>query len=91
MSRNPERYRHSAFLFQSLCFHPSTRQAVQICFVVQGPILAGTLGTVTKNTPLRNLGIRSEIIGLTLCLLCGECIIFIVLRSLLFVKLCGSK
>ncbi|XP_076441357.1 uncharacterized protein LOC143280550 [Babylonia areolata] len=38
---------------------------------LMGPILAGTFGTVIKNNALRNLGIRSELIGLGICLICG--------------------
>lgn len=38
---------------------------------LMGPILAGTFGITIRNSPLRNLGIRSECIGLTLCIICG--------------------
>ncbi|KAL8577106.1 hypothetical protein ACOMHN_049795 [Nucella lapillus] len=38
---------------------------------LMGPILAGTFGTVIKNNALRNLGIRSELLGLGICLICG--------------------
>ncbi|XP_014773846.1 uncharacterized protein LOC106871741 [Octopus bimaculoides] len=38
---------------------------------LMGPILAGTFGTVIQNYSLRNLGLRSESIGLALCIICG--------------------
>ena len=42
--------------------------------VFQGPILAGTFGHVIKKYELRNLGIKSEIKGLFLCVLFGKSI-----------------
>lgn len=38
---------------------------------LMGPILAGTFGITIENSSLRNLGIRSECIGLCMCLICG--------------------
>ncbi|XP_029639979.1 uncharacterized protein LOC115215006 [Octopus sinensis] len=38
---------------------------------LMGPILAGTFGIVIQNYSLRNLGLRSESIGLALCIICG--------------------
>ncbi|XP_023222454.1 uncharacterized protein LOC111623946 [Centruroides sculpturatus] len=38
---------------------------------LMGPILAGTFGTVIQDGPLRNLGIKTEILGLLLCILFG--------------------
>lgn len=38
---------------------------------LMGPILAGTFGAVIQDKPLRNLGIKTEIVGLVLCLLFG--------------------
>ncbi|KAL5016539.1 hypothetical protein ScPMuIL_006128 [Solemya velum] len=38
---------------------------------LMGPILAGTFGAVIGNSSLRNLGIKSELIGLGLCVLNG--------------------
>ncbi|XP_070194651.1 uncharacterized protein [Littorina saxatilis] len=38
---------------------------------LMGPILAGTFGIVIKNSTLRNIGVRSELYGLALCLICG--------------------
>ncbi|CAI9727184.1 Hypothetical predicted protein [Octopus vulgaris] len=39
---------------------------------LMGPILAGTFGIVIQNYSLRNLGLRSESIGLALCIICGQ-------------------
>ncbi|XP_070555654.1 uncharacterized protein [Ptychodera flava] len=38
---------------------------------LMGPILAGTFGTVIAHNKLRNLGIKTELIGLVLCIACG--------------------
>ncbi|XP_067124254.1 uncharacterized protein [Centruroides vittatus] len=38
---------------------------------LMGPILAGTFGAVIQDKSLRNLGIKTEIVGLVLCLLFG--------------------
>ncbi|XP_077990865.1 uncharacterized protein LOC144445193 [Glandiceps talaboti] len=38
---------------------------------LMGPILAGTFGTVIAHVKLRNLGMKTEIIGLLLCIICG--------------------
>ncbi|XP_074642914.1 uncharacterized protein LOC141900082 [Tubulanus polymorphus] len=35
---------------------------------LMGPILAGTFGTVVHNASLRNLGLKNEVIGLSICL-----------------------
>ncbi|GFR06482.1 uncharacterized protein TNCT_493201 [Trichonephila clavata] len=38
---------------------------------IMGPIMAGTFGAVIRDKPLRNLGIKTEIVGLCLCMFIG--------------------
>ncbi|XP_064617183.1 uncharacterized protein LOC135481265 [Liolophura sinensis] len=38
---------------------------------LMGPIMAGTFGIVIKNSELKRMGIKNELIGLTLCVACG--------------------
>ena len=38
---------------------------------LMGPIMGGTFGWVIKNGELMKMGIRNELVGLTLCLTCG--------------------
>ncbi|CAL1273558.1 unnamed protein product [Larinioides sclopetarius] len=38
---------------------------------IMGPIMAGTFGAVIRDRSLRNLGIRTEIVGLFLCMVIG--------------------
>ena len=38
---------------------------------LMGPILAGVFGHAISNVKLRNLGIKSELVGLTICILIG--------------------
>ena len=39
--------------------------------MLQGPILAGTFGTVIRDRELQRLGVKNELIGLLLCLSSG--------------------
>ncbi|GFY16273.1 uncharacterized protein TNCV_2349181 [Trichonephila clavipes] len=38
---------------------------------IMGPIMAGTFGAVIRDKPLRNLGIKTEVVGLCLCMFIG--------------------
>ncbi|XP_071964188.1 uncharacterized protein [Antedon mediterranea] len=38
---------------------------------LMGPIMGGTFGIVIKHNPLRNNGIKTEVVGLLMCVLCG--------------------
>ena len=58
-------------------------QFVSISPVLQGPILAGTFGTVIKNKELRNLGIKTELVGLSLCIIVGKMLSKVVLHNIL--------
>ncbi|XP_033113697.1 uncharacterized protein LOC117114210 [Anneissia japonica] len=38
---------------------------------LMGPIMGGTFGIVIKHSPLRNIGIKTEVVGLLMCVFCG--------------------
>ena len=60
-------------LLKTACLTPSKQQFhCRLLILLQGPILAATFGQVIRKQDLRNLGLKSELKGLALCLIVGK-------------------